>query len=138
MIDDVGTAIPAWTLPSVSAEKMKTMAALLHDPNPIHLDPAATAALGLGDRVVNQGPTNVGYIINLLASWLGGTEHIRRLRLRFLGNVFADDALEAGGVITARAVEGERVHLTCDVWLDRSDGVRLLAGTADVVTAPQT
>jgi acyl dehydratase len=130
---EVGTVIAPWTLASVSAEKMKTMAALLDDPNSIHWDTEATAALGLGDRPVNQGPNNVGYVINMLAQWLGGTAAIKRLRLRFLTNVFAGDCLEAGGTVIARHVDGDVVTLTCDVWLVRSDGTTVLAGTADVL-----
>jgi hypothetical protein len=33
-----GDKIPPWIMPSVSAERMKTMAAVLRDPNPDHWD----------------------------------------------------------------------------------------------------
>ena len=39
-----GTAIPPWEMPSVDAGRMKTMAALLRDPYPVHWDRAATEA----------------------------------------------------------------------------------------------
>ena len=57
---------------------MKTMAAILRDPYPIHWDRQATAALGLGGRTVNQGPLNLGYIANMLMAW-AGDDAIRRL-----------------------------------------------------------
>ena len=44
----VGDRIPEWIMPEVSAERMRTMAALLRDPNPLHWDRDAVEALPLG------------------------------------------------------------------------------------------
>jgi acyl dehydratase len=52
-----------WRLDSVDSERMREFAVLLADPNPIHLEPEAVRARGLGDRVVNQGPANFGYVL---------------------------------------------------------------------------
>jgi len=127
----VGMALPVWTLDSVSAERMKLLAAILRDPNPIHWDPAEVARRGLGERVINQGPTNLGYVVNMLIAW-AGPSCLRRLDARFTANVFAGDRVVAGGVVTSiRERDGERVA-DCDVWLDRGDGMRAVAGTATV------
>lgn len=126
-----GDELPAWAVEAVSAEKMKTMAALLGDPNTIHFDPAAVAALGMGDRVVNQGPTNLAYVMNMLSAWCGDPALLRRIDVRFLGNVLAGDRVTAGG----RVVERAGAEVTCDVWLDVEGSSRALAGTA-VVTWP--
>ena len=100
---------------------MKTVAALLHDPNPIHFDVAAVRALGLGDRPVNQGPSNMAYVVSMLSRSAGGPERIRRLRVRFLGNVLAGDRLVAGGTVAAVGdQDGERVA-EVDVWLERGE-----------------
>lgn len=124
----VGTRIPEWRIDSVDAEKMKTMAVLLRDPNPIHFDVEAVRRLGMGDRVVNQGPNNLAYVVNMLLAWTGDVAALKAVAVRFRGNVFAGDALVAGGEVTA-VRDGEA---DCDVWLDRSDGTRVLAGTATV------
>ncbi len=101
-------------------------------PEPDPLGSAEVAARGLGDRLINQGPTNLGYVCNMLVAW-AGPEALRDLRVRFTANVFDGDAVVAGGVVTAmREVDGERLA-DCDVWLDRSDGTRTVAGTATVV-----
>jgi acyl dehydratase len=129
----VGSELPAWEVPSVSAEKMKTMAALLADPNPIHWDAEAVAALGMGNRPINQGPLNMGYVMNMLAAWSGGHDRLRRFRIRFLGNVVAGHRLSAGGVVTAiRQEDGARVA-DCDVHLTVVGGEAVLKGTATVV-----
>ena len=127
-----GLEIPPLTIDSVSAEPMKTVAALLHDPNPIHFDVAAVEALGMGDRVVNQGPNNMAYVVNMLADWAGGPGRVRGLRVRFLGNVFAGDRLTARGTVTGVREEGGERLADLDVWLERSEDDRVLDGTAVV------
>jgi acyl dehydratase len=110
---------------------MKVFAAIARDPNPIHWDPREVAQRGLGERVINQGPTNLGYVINMLLAWTGAAS-LRSLTVRFTANVFGGDRVEAGGRVTAlREEEGERLA-DCEVWLDRDDGTRTVAGTATV------
>ena len=70
----VGDALPELVIDPVDPARMKTMAALLRDPNPIHWDLDAVRELGMGDRAVNQGPNNMAYLVNLLASYAGGLE----------------------------------------------------------------
>ncbi|GLZ45381.1 hypothetical protein Acsp06_15660 [Actinomycetospora sp. NBRC 106375] len=53
---------------TVRADEMKLMALLLRDPNPIHLDPDAAAAVGYGRACVNQGPANLAYALTFLTA----------------------------------------------------------------------
>ena len=92
----VGTAIPPWEMASVDPARMKTMAALLRDPYPVHWDRAATERLGLGGRVINQGPLNLGYVANMLMAW-SGPASIRRLTVSFGRPVLDGDRVVAGG-----------------------------------------
>jgi len=138
----VGDDVPPLVVDPVSAEKMRTMAALLHDPNPIHFDVDVVAALGMGDRVVNQGPSNMAYIVNALVRWAGDAGALRQMACRFNGNVRAGDRVVATGVVTAVEPEGPDLSVSCDVWLER-DGERVVTGTARVVVSqagdsPQT
>ena len=123
----VGDELPSMVIESVDAEKMKTMAALLGDSNPIHWDVDTVRELGMGDQPVNQGPNNLGYVMNMLGDWAGGAERIQKIRVRFLDNVFAGDRLEAGGTVTAVGDDGT---VECDVWLARDGTHPVLAGTA--------
>jgi len=128
-----GTELPSRVIQQVDVAEMKTMAALLQDPNPIHWDPESTRALGMGDRTVNQGPTNMAYVMNMLVAWVGNDpSRLRGITLRFMANVFHGDRVEAGGRVTAvREGHGERLA-DCEVWLDVIGGTRALAGTATV------
>jgi acyl dehydratase len=126
-----GTEIPLWSMARVSPEPMKLYAALAQDPTPIHWDHRAVKEKGLGDRVINQGPINLGYVINMLMAWTGPAS-IRDVAARFTDNVFEGDAVVAGGVVTAvREHQGEWLA-DCDVWLERGDGVRAVVATATV------
>lgn len=132
MTVQVGDQLPVWTLEAVDPARMKTMAVLLRDPNPIHFDTEVVSRLGLGDRPINQGPNNVGYVLNLLIDWLGDAAAIASIRVRFRGNVFAGDQLAASGRVTGIDEEAGRRRATCEVWLDRDDGSRVVSGTATV------
>ena len=98
---EVGQELPPLVIEAVDPEKMKIMAAILRDPNPIHYDAESVKALGLGDRQVNQGPTNMSYLLNLVTQWSGGVPTLRSAAVRFLGNVFASDRVECTGRVTA-------------------------------------
>lgn len=129
---EIGTQIPELEL-VVDPEKMKVMAALLADPNPIHFDKQALAALGMDERPVNQGPLNMGYLQTMLARWAGGRDRLLTFRVRFQGNVLAGDTVRARGVVTAiNATERGRVA-TCDISLEVVGGAVALSGTADVI-----
>jgi acyl dehydratase len=128
----VGDPVPLFRVEGVSAEKMKIMALLLHDPNPIHFDRAAVAAAGLGDREVNQGSLTLGYVFDGLIAWAGDRSAIRSLQCRFAANVFAGDDVVVSGTVTAVTASGGQQLVDCDVWADRSDGVRVISGRATV------
>jgi 3-hydroxybutyryl-CoA dehydratase len=121
-------ALGPLVIESVSAERMKLLAVVLDDPNPIHLDPEATKALGMGDRVVNQGPANFAWVLDMLHEALPGAE-IRDFKVRLLANVFAGDRVIAAGRV--EAVEDGRA--TCSVWLDVDGGARAVDGTATLM-----
>jgi acyl dehydratase len=125
----VGDEIPSWEMPSVERSRMRTMAAILRDPNPVHWDAklVSTLPLGAGERTINQGPLGLSYMINMLHAWAGPT-CIKRLFMTFPKIVLSEDAVTAKGVVTELGSEG---NVTCDIWLER-DGVRLLEGNATI------
>jgi acyl dehydratase len=122
---EVGQKLGPWRFDAIEPESLREMAVVLDDPNPIHLEASVVAALGMGDRQVNQGPSNIGYVMNMLRDVLPGAT-LERLQVRFLANVFAGDAVVAAGVVESR--EGGR--LECSVWLDVEGGPRAVEGRA--------
>ena len=130
----VGDAIPGVEV-TADPERMKTMALILRDPNPIHWDVAAVTRLGLGDRPVNQGPNNMAYVVNMLVGWAGDVGALRSVRVRFLAPAFAGDRLRTGGTVTGVRVEDGARAVDCEVWLDSGE-VRVIAGDATLVFPP--
>lgn len=118
--------IPSWEMASVDDGRMRTMAALLRDPYPVHWDRDANAAIGLAGRVVNQGPLNLSYVANMLMEWAGPSS-IRRLTVAFGRPVLDGDRVVARGTVTR--IDDGIAH--CEVWLDRA-GERVVTGTAEV------
>ena len=71
MMDVVESQALANRRVTVSREGMKSMAVMLRDPNPINWDVDVLHALGMDQRPVNQGPTNLAYAWDALTGWTG-------------------------------------------------------------------
>jgi 3-hydroxybutyryl-CoA dehydratase len=128
MTYSVGDSLPPFVIESVSPEAMKDWAVFLADPNPIHLDVEVVRAKGLGDRVINQGPINVAYMMNMLIAAFPGCR-IDSMDSRFLDNVYGADKAVASGKITA--IEGNRI--SCEFTLDVEGRGTVNSGTATVI-----
>ncbi len=97
----VGQRLEPFVIESVDPEPMKVMAAILEDPNPIHYDTAVTSALGMGDQPVNQGPTNMTWLLECVQRFAGGSDKVKSVSIRFLGNVLGGERFEVSGEVTA-------------------------------------
>lgn len=113
----------------VTPERMKTVAAILRDPTPIHWDRDVTRAIGFDGRLLNQSPINLGYVVNMLMAWAGPT-CIRRIRTEFPLPVLDGDRVTAGGIVKAIGTEEGVTVAECEVWLDRPDGTRTVQARA--------
>jgi 3-hydroxybutyryl-CoA dehydratase len=125
---NVGDALPLFVIESVSPEAMKQWAVFLADPNPIHLDVEVVKAKGLGDRVINQGPINVAYMMNMLMAAFPGAR-IDSMDSRFLDNVYGGDKAIASGQIT----EIENNRISCEFTLDVQGRGTVNSGTAIII-----
>jgi len=128
---DVGTRLEPYVVERVDAEKMKLMAAILQDPNPIHFDVEVVRALGYGERPINQGPINMAWFMACAVRFAGGRERLLRTQMRFLANVFAGERFVAEGTVTALDHEAGTAELEIECT---ADGRPVLAGTATVAT----
>ena len=86
-------------------------------------------------RVINQGPLNLSYIVNMLLDW-AGPPCVRRLTVAFGRPVLDGEHVVAGGTVTAMEMHGDEHWAHCDVWLDRQ-GEHVVTGTA-VIAVPST
>jgi acyl dehydratase len=129
----VGDLIPEWVMERVAPERMRTMAAILRDPNPIHWDRDAVNALplGLGKRTINQGPLGLSYMVNMLHAW-AGPDAIRRIVMRFPQVVLDGEQVVARGEVSAVRQEQDVSLADCRIWLEHAERGVLLEGTATV------
>ena len=95
--------VPARDFGPVSAERMKTMAAILQDPNPIHWDVEVVRRLGMGDRQVNQGPINMSFLVNTITGWTDDPGALASLTIRYQANVFAGDMVHCEATVESAA-----------------------------------
>jgi 3-hydroxybutyryl-CoA dehydratase len=124
----VGDTLPPFVIESVNPQAMKQWSVFLADPNPIHLDVDVVKAKGLGDRVINQGPINVAYMMNMLMAAFPGAR-IDAMDARFLDNVYGEDKAIASGTITA--IEGNRI--SCEFTLTVEGRGVVNSGTATII-----
>ncbi len=122
----------------VDPAMMHVWAKVLRDPNRIHLDPEAVRARGLGDRVINQGPANVSYVMNmLLAAFPGG--RLATIKMRFVDNVYGDEMVTPSAVVQSieETAKGRLISLTFTL---HAEGRLVLDGDAAVLqsTAART
>jgi acyl dehydratase len=94
-----------------------------------HTDYPAAQATGLREPNINgaQSAEILGelFIKFFGTGYIGGT-----MAINFLGFVVPNDELQAKAVLVEKRVEGERVRLLLDIWLENQRGQKVLAGTA--------
>jgi len=122
--------IASLTVSYVDPQRMKTMAALLRDPYPIHWDPESVSDEAHGGRTVNQGPLNLAYIANMLMAWAGDTS-LRRLTASFHAHVLAGDTVTASGEVEEVFEVGDERRARCSVRLVRGPDL-IVSGQAEV------
>lgn len=124
----VGDELPERAAPEIVKKRIVDVMTVMDDCNPVHVDEALVARLGLRG-LVNQGPSNLAYITNMLAAWTGDADCVRRFKVRFHVTVVPGDDLIAGGTVTAIHDGG---IVECKVWLRMRDGTVMLSGVATV------
>ena len=132
---EVGQDVPEWVMESVRPERMRTMAAILRDPNPVHWNRKAVAAmkrLNLGERTINQGPLGLSYMVNMLHEWTGPGS-IRNIFMTFPQLVLDEDRIVACGKVTDIREENGETLVDCDIWLENDRDEKPLQGRATVV-----
>lgn len=129
--EEQDSEIPPWLMERVLPERMRTMAAILRDPNPVHWDPSVVEQIGFGHHTINQGPLGLSYMVNMLHDWAGPAS-LRRLFMRFPLVILDGDRITARGRVTNRRTVGGEQLADCDIWLEREGSEPPLLGKATV------
>lgn len=124
------SAIPPFVTEPIRLADVVTVMEVMDDVNPVHIDAELVQSLGLRG-LVNQGPANLGYVVNMLLAWAGAPGALRRLRFRFHSISCPGDRLTARAQITAIDPH-DRCRVTTSFTLEQEDGVLVCDGTADL------
>jgi len=95
---------------SVDASFMKTAAAIYRDPYPVHFDRRVSHELGLGGRLVNQGPLSLGFAINGVLQHFP-VESLRCIDVRFHRPVIEGDHVESYVALESRHEDRQRLRI---------------------------
>tara|TARA_Y100001960_G_C14744631_1_gene864956 strand:- start:542 stop:1117 length:576 start_codon:yes stop_codon:yes gene_type:complete len=123
----IGTELP------VFARRFRNEMFATGDAKTIHNDNVAAQREGL-PRAVAVGPQVAALIFRMMRTcfeegWIAGG----KAALTFRKPVWSNDFATAHGLITDREVEGGKVRVTCNVWIERSDGEKAIVGTCSAL-----
>ena len=123
----LGTELPSLSM-KFSTDMFKS-----GDVKTLHNDYDAAKLEGL-PRPVAVAPQVAALIFRMMTSCFGGGWIVGgKGSLTFRRPMWSDDFASAHGVVTGKMVEGDRVRIFCDVWVERSDGERAVVGTCSAL-----
>lgn len=123
----LGTELPPLSM-QYSTEMFK-----LGDVKTLHNDYEAARLEGL-PRPVAVAPQVAALIFRMMTSCFGAGWIVGgKGSLTFRRPVWSDDFATAHAVVVAKALEGDRVRVSCDVWVERGDGERAVVGTCSAL-----
>ena len=98
-----------------------------------HTDQEMARALGFPDIVV-QGMMSVCFISEIMtrtfgAGWFCGG----KLNVSLVNVVWPNDRLQVRGKVREETLEGGKTRVHCDVWCEKTDGVKTIVGTASAL-----
>jgi acyl dehydratase len=125
---EAGARSPQWELHGLTRTHFVRYAGASGDFNPMHHDDEAARAAGFRG-VFAPGMFVAGVLARYLHEWLGAGS-LRRLRVRFLGQVWPGDSLSFSASVRGRhSRDGEDV-LALELVVSNGAGEQVLSGAA--------
>jgi acyl dehydratase len=98
-----------------------------------HTDREQAKKLGFPTIVV-QGMMSTCFVSQLMQDHFGeGWLRGGRMSVKLTNVLWVDETVNVCGRIKDEAAEGSRTRVHCEVWVDKADGTRILAGDASAV-----
>lgn len=103
----------------------------------IHNDDEAAQREGLPGAIA-VGPQVASLIFRMMRGAFGrGWVDAGSSDLKFRRPISSDGFVTARGRIVGKHLEGGKVRVECEVWVETLDGTRAVAGTASALTYPE-
>ena len=98
-----------------------------------HTDRDAARQLGFPNIVV-QGMMSTCFVAQVMQDAFGmGWVEGGRMSTKLVNVLWVDESVVARARVREEIPEGDRVRVACEVWVDKRDGTRILAGTASAL-----
>ena len=98
-----------------------------------HNDREQAEKLGFPDIVV-QGMMSTCFVSQLMQNHFGeGWLRGGRMSVKLTNVLWVDESVSVHGRIADEVAEGTRTRVDCQVWIDKTDGTRILAGEASAL-----
>jgi acyl dehydratase len=94
-----------------------------------HTDYSVAQQTGATVPIMN-GSQSAEYLAELFIKFFGAGYLGGRLTINFIKPIVIDDVLTARGVVTEREMQGDRVKLVLNIWLENQRDEKVLVGMA--------
>lgn len=131
---DVGDALPP-VAKLITHNQLVRYSGASGDFNPIHTDPDAANAAGLGG-VIAHGLLSMAFLGQLMTDWAGDPGALKQLHCRFSKMVRPGDTVTAKGTVAEKKVEQGEHLVSCKIWVENQRGEIVLSGGLGVVALP--
>jgi acyl dehydratase len=123
---NVGDALPALVKDPVTNVQLVKYSGASGDFNPIHTDPEAAKASGLGGTIAH-GMLIMGFVGQAVTDWIP-KKYLKKLGVRFAGMTRPGDVVSITGIVTAKKEEGNEKRIVCELTAKNQKDVLLVAG----------
>ncbi len=134
---EVGSTIPPIVKPAMTRVQIAKYAGASGDFNPLHVDEIYATGQARMKSVIAHGMLSMGFLGQLITSWVGSPVPLRRLEVRFQNSVYPGDVITLSGSVTSKEEDGGAQLLRCDIHATNQDGAVVTSGIAVVDLAAQ-
>lgn len=116
------------TVENLRGSDMKLVAALLQDPYPPHYDPRRAEELGY-PGLLNQGPSNLAYILQPIVRELDSPSKLASFDMRFHDMVFEGETVTVTATVEEKTATDDGGSVEFSVVLSKENGETGVDGT---------
>ncbi|MEX1022121.1 MAG: MaoC/PaaZ C-terminal domain-containing protein [Dehalococcoidia bacterium] len=134
---EVGTEIPSIVKPAMTRVQIAKYAGASGDFNPLHVDEIYATTQSRMKSVIAHGMLSMGFLGQLLTTWLGSPLPLRTLDVRFQSSVYPGDVITLSGTVTSKEEKDGATLVHCDLRATNQDGTVVTSGIATVDLSAQ-
>jgi acyl dehydratase len=97
----------------------------------VHYDKDFAQKQGLPGVIVH-GMLMTSFLGQLVTDWVGDGGTLKKLRVNYLAIVFPGQDLRCQGTVARKYVENGENLVACEIWVERENGEKAVAGEAVV------